>query len=419
MNINIRKDFFFKILGLNSISIVLKILMGVISTKLISIYIGLQGINLLEYFRNFSNIAESVSQMGLQNGIVKKIATTKTQKEQEQKIFSTALGITGSVVFIIVIFSILFSNHLQQYLFHSTAFEGAFLLFLFSLPATVLQMIIISILNGKQLFKKIIWVNSIGYLINILLSFFLITKFELQGALFQIAITPILLWLFTWIYSYKNLSGIRFSIIYFDKDIAKDLLGFTLMNLASGILVPFSLIFIRNQIESNLGETDAGIWSTIVRLSSFYMLFVSSICGLYFFPLLSKNENLNHQKKILAEYYKKLVPLVAIGLFLCYHFQEWLIEILYTQEFLPITNYFYFQLIADFIKTCAFIFGYQLIANRKVKHFILFEILSVGSYMLITHLLIPDFGLIGVFISRLISITIYLFSLIILYLSNK
>ena len=60
MNIKFFKDSFYKVLGFNSISIVLKIIMGLVSTKLSSIYLGLQGINTLENFRNFTSISEQL-----------------------------------------------------------------------------------------------------------------------------------------------------------------------------------------------------------------------------------------------------------------------------------------------------------------------------------------------------------------------
>lgn len=381
--------------------------MGIISTKLISIYVGLNGISLLEYFRNFTSIAESTSQMGLQNGIIKQIANSK-QKEQEQKIFSTALVITSISTFITISLCVIFNKLLQHYLFHSTIFEVSFFTFLLILPSTSLQMLIINTLNGKQLLKKIIWINSIGYLINIFLSYVLIKNGGLQGALFQIAITPLIINVFTWFYSKKSLDNISFSFAFFDKNIAKNLLGFTLMNLVSSILTPFSFIFIRNCIDNLIGETEAGIWSSIIRISVFYMMFISSICSLYFFPLLSKEENFSAQKSIFVEYYKKFIPIIGITLSVLYFSESIIIPLLFTKDFLVLTEYFYLQLIADFIRSCALIFGYQIIAKRNITFFIFSEIISVGGKMILTYLYIQNMGLYGVFIANIISIFIYL-----------
>lgn len=403
-----QKNYFYKILGINSISILLKVLMGIISTKLISIYVGLNGISLLEYFRNFTNIAESTSQMGLQNGIVKQIATSDNEKEQEQKIFSTALGIATFSTLFTMLFCLLFSKSLQNFLFQSTLFEVSFLIFLLLLPSSSLQMLTISTLNGKRLFQKIIWINSIGYLINTLLSILLITQWALQGAMLQIALTPAILYLFTWFYAKKQLAEIKFSLSFFDRKIAKNLLGFTLMNVVSSTLAPFSFIFIRNLIDTFLGETDAGIWSSIIRLSGFYMVFVSSICSLYFFPLLAKEEKIQSQRRIFLEYYKKFVPLIGIILLVIFLTQNIIIPLLFTEKFLPLTHYLHFQLIIDFIKSCAFIFGYKILAERKIGAFILYECISIGSQMLLSYICIQNWGLYGIFFANIISISLYL-----------
>lgn len=413
------KNYFYKILGINSISILLKVLMGIISTKLISIYVGLNGISLLEYFRNFTNIAESTSQMGLQNGIVKQIATSDNEKEREQKIFSTALVITAFATVLTILCCLLFSKSLQNFLFQSTLFEVSFLIFLLLLPSSSLQMLTISTLNGKRLFKKIIWINSIGYFINILLSILLITQWGLQGAMLQIALAPAILYLFTWFYAKKQLAEIKFSLSFFDRKIAKNLLGFTLMNVVSSTLTPFSFIFIRNLINTFLGDAEAGIWSSIVRLSGFYMVFVSSICSLYFFPLLAKEETLQGQRRIFLEYYKKLVPLIGIGLLTLFLTQSIIIPLLFTEKFLPLTHYLHFQLIIDFIKSCALIFGYKILAERKIGVFLLYECISIGSQMLLSYIFIKIWGLYGGFFASILSISLYFILVFLNYLKSK
>ena len=72
------------------------------------------------------------------------------------------------------------------------------------------------------------------------------------------------------------------SIHYVNFSVIKGLLVFSLMNLVSGALTPLSFIFIRYLVQSNLSADEAGVWSSIVRISVFYMTFVSSICNLYF-----------------------------------------------------------------------------------------------------------------------------------------
>ena len=128
------------------------------------------------------------------------------------------------------------------------------------------------------------------------------------------------------------------------------------MNLVSGALTPFSFIFIRYLVQSNLSADEAGVWSSIVRISVFYMTFVSSICNLYFYPKLSKNRNIFQiYKAIIAEYYRKFIPIVFLGLLLCFVLQKVVILLIYAEIFLILRDYFYLQLIADFVKSLSLI----------------------------------------------------------------
>lgn len=407
MRIKLLNDLFFRILGYNSLSVVFKVLMGVISSKLVSIYLGVQGINTLEYFRNFISISDSLSQIGIQNGVVKHIATCQS-KNQEKRIISTAFFMI--LLMMVFVFSVLLIglNYFQSFLFGNNQYENILLLYIFSLPLVVFQNIFLSILQGKQKFKKVIFINIIGYILNIILSIVLIIRFQLEGAMYQIVLAPIALSIISLgIIQRQNNFLANISITYLDKAIARSLLQFSFMSLLSSILTPLSFILIRNLIQTNLGSETSGIWSSIIRLSSFYMLFVSSICSLYFFPKLAKAHFFKEKKAIVSEYFIKFVPLVFIGLLVCYFSQNFIILFLYTTDFLIITKYFYLQLIADFIKTLSLIYGYFLIAKQDLKKYMIFEIISVGVYYAGALFLIDNMGLNGVFYALIFSLIIY------------
>ena len=74
----------FKITSLNSLSVVLKLGIGLITSKVIAIFIGPSGLALVGNFRNFVGSFETIATLGFQNGIVKYIAEVK-EKETELK----------------------------------------------------------------------------------------------------------------------------------------------------------------------------------------------------------------------------------------------------------------------------------------------------------------------------------------------
>ena len=419
MNIKFFKDSFYKVLGFNSISIVLKIIMGLVSTKLSSIYLGLQGINTLENFRNFTSLSDSFSQFGLQNGIVKYSATSHSIK-QDQKVISTIFFLLLVTSFIFIFLIILNINYVKFYIFGNQSFGFLVIAYALLSPFANLQFLLLNYLQGKQGHKFVILINSIGYLLNIILSFYLIINYHLIGAMIQLIVVPIILMIISLFIIHKKVVFFNLiSIHYVNFSVIKGLLVFSLMNLVSGALTPLSFIFIRYLVQSNLSADEAGVWSSIVRISVFYMTFVSSICNLYFYPKLSKTEIFSEYKAIIAEYYRKFIPIVFLGLLLCFVLQKVVILLIYTEDFLILRDYFYLQLIADFVKSLSLIFGYLLIAKKKIWQFILFEIISLGSYCLGSYIFIEYLKLDGVYYSLIGSLIIYFTVTYLAYRYNK
>jgi PST family polysaccharide transporter len=419
MNIKFFKDSFYKVLGFNSISIVLKIIMGLVSTKLSSIYLGLQGINTLENFRNFTSISDSFSQFGLQNGIVKYSATSHSIK-QDQKVISTIFFLLLVTSFIFIFLIILNINYVKFYIFGNQSFGFLVIAYALLSPFANLQFLLLNYLQGKQGHKFVILINSIGYVLNIILSFYLIINYHLIGAMIQLIVVPIILMIISLFIIHKKVVFFNLiSIHYVNFSVIKGLLVFSLMNLVSGALTPLSFIFIRYLVQSNLSADEAGVWSSIVRISVFYMTFVSSICNLYFYPKLSKTEIFSEYKAIIAEYYRKFIPIVFLGLLLCFVLQKVVILLIYTEDFLILRDYFYLQLIADFVKSLSLIFGYLLIAKKKIGQFILFEIISLGSYCLGSYIFIEYLKLDGVYYSLIGSLMIYFTVTYLAYRYNK
>lgn len=419
MNIKFFKDSFYKVLGFNSISIVLKIIMGLVSTKLSSIYLGLQGINTLENFRNFTSLSDSFSQFGLQNGIVKYSATSHSIK-QDQKVISTIFFLLLVTSFIFIFLIILNINYVKFYIFGNQSFGFLVIAYALLSPFANLQFLLLNYLQGKQGHKFVILINSIGYVLNIILSFYLIINYHLIGAMIQLIVVPIILMIISLFIIHKKVVFFNLiSIHYVNFSVIKGLLVFSLMNLVSGALTPLSFIFIRYLVQSNLSADEAGVWSSIVRISVFYMTFVSSICNLYFYPKLSKTEIFSEYKAIIAEYYRKFIPIVFLGLLLCFVLQKIVILLIYTEDFLILRDYFYLQLIADFVKSLSLIFGYLLIAKKKIWQFILFEIISLGSYCLGSYIFIEYLKLDGVYYSLIGSLFIYFTVTYLAYRYNK
>ncbi len=407
----------FKITSLNSLSIVLKLFIGLITSKVIAIFIGPSGLALMGNFRNFVGLFETISTLGFQNGIVKYIAETKEKELELKKYVSTICITVASASVVLSFFLFLLAAHWNSIIFGSNLdYSFAFKAFAFALPWYALSLVLVSIINGLGRFKNVIYITIIGNCVGLLVSYFFITKFQVNGALLSIIITPSLLFLISFYYVNKDVSlvdCIRFH--FFDFKIIRNLSSYFLMALVSGVVGSIVYIAIRKNIITNIGIKEAGYWEAISKMSSYYLVFISSILTLYFLPKLAVAKNNLESKKVFLNFYKTIFPVFVVGLIMIYFLRIFIVKLLFSNEFLPVTDLFFWQLFGDVFKVASLILGYQFFAKKLTFAFIFSEFLSFGLLYFLSDYLIKIAGLEGIVMAQACDNFIYLLVLIIYF----
>jgi O-antigen/teichoic acid export membrane protein len=400
----------FKISSLNSLSVILKIGVGLVTSKLLAVFVGPSGMALVGNLRNFMTSLESISTLGFQNGIVKYFAEYEKDKTETRKIFGTVFI---SLFFVAIILSgILFfvATYLNNQIFGNT-FEYTFVFRVLALamPWYAFSIFFISVINGLGQFKKVIWITIFGNVLSLLVSLVLILNYRTLGALLAIVITPALLFFMTFYFVNKEIpffNAIRLQS--FDSKIIKNLSSYSLMALVSSVLGPLVLLAIRNNIIATVGINEAGYWETITRISSYYMMFITTILSVYFFPKLSNAKNYLETKPIFWSYYKSILPFFVVGVIVIYFLRFFIIELLFTKEFLPVASLFFWQIIGDVLKVAFLILGFQFFANKLTLAFIIFEITSLAVFYLSSIYLIQFYGIQGILMAQAFDNLIYL-----------
>ncbi len=400
----------FKISALNSFSVLVRLGIGLITSKLLAVFVGPGGLALVGNFRNFTSSLESLSTLGFQTGIVKYVAENKDNKLQLQKIISTVFI---SLIVVTVLMSgvlFFFAFYWNEKIFgNSYEYQFVFKVAALTLPLIAVSVFFISVINGLGNYKKVIWTTILGSIIGLLVSLYLVINYKIEGALLAVIISPAILFFFVFYLLNKELPFLDFlSLRCFDSQILKKLSSYSLMILVSAILSPLVLISIRNRVITNIGIEQAGYWETITRLSSFYMLFSSTILTVYFFPKLAEAKNNLETKQVFWSYYKSILPLFVIGLTVIYFLRFFIIELLFTKEFLPVSSLFFWQLLGDVFKVASLILGFQFFAKKLTMAFILSEIFSFVVLYFLSIYLITIFGLQGVVIAHALDNFIYL-----------
>ena len=89
-----------KVLSLNSVSVGVSFVLGLLSSKIISVFLGPSGMALMGSFRNFTTMIKSIATLGMNTSVVKLIVENKEDKEEISIIYSTFFGVflfSGSI----------------------------------------------------------------------------------------------------------------------------------------------------------------------------------------------------------------------------------------------------------------------------------------------------------------------------------
>ncbi|AOC93558.1 Polysaccharide biosynthesis protein [Flavobacterium anhuiense] len=391
----------FKITSLNSLSVALKIGIGLITSKILAVFVGPSGMALVGNLRNFLTSLENIATLGFQNGIVKYTAESEKSRIELQKIISTVfIALIGVAILLSIILFCSASYWNEKIFGDNTEYLIVFKTLSFVLPTYGLSIFFIAVINGLGKFKKVISINIIGNIVGLLTSVFLILQFKTTGALMAIVMAPALLFFITLYLVQKEIQIFQFvKLDVFDFKVLKNLSAYSLMTLVSSVFGPFVFLAIRNHIIQDLGIEQAGYWETMTRISSYYLMFISAILSVYFLPKLSKAQNNQETKSVFLQYYKYILPVFALALAILYFIRFFVIQLLFTKEFLPVTDLFFWQLLGDVFKVCALILGYQFFAKRKTSAFIITELFSLSVFYTASLYFIELFQIEGVVIA--------------------
>ena len=401
-------------MSLNSISVAVSFVLGVFSSKIISVFLGTSGMALMGSFRNFALMIKSVATLGISNSIVKLFVENKEDKKELSVIYSTFfwffLFISGGLAMLILAFA----SPISSFLFFTPDYENAIRFFGLLLPFMVINTFWLAIYNGLEKYKSIVVIQIISNILIFGITALLIWKHDITGGLYSIAIGEFLMVVVTFLFVRRDSDYFKFDLHkIMNKKYVKVIKKFSGMALLSAVIVPLTLLFIRKEIVQNYSIHEAGIWDAVNRLSSFYMMFFSSGLSLYYMPKLASIHTEKEFKVELKSYFKIFVPLFLLMLIVIYIAKSFILKIAFTEEFSSINDLIIWQLAGDFIKILTLAFGFQIVVKTMMKRYFLGEIAFNVSYFLLSFYLMKEFSVEGVlqayFYANLICLGIVLF----------
>ena len=404
-----------KLAFFNSTSIVIKIIASIISTKALALFVGPSGMAFIGIFRDFLSMNVNVASLGLQKGIIKYTAELKTKTLELNKFLSTSmfLVMTMSIVISLVIF--FFSETINDYLFPNHDFIFILRILIFIIPVSVFNNFFIAMLNGLGYPNNIIRINISLYIFNMIAIVILSYYLKTFGAFLAISLMYVLQPVSIFLFKPNTVSFLVLKWKNFSKEYLKKIMGYTLMTIFSLVLFPVISILIRKEIIDTIGEDAAGFWEAMKRISSNYLLFASSLVMLSVLPKLSKLNTNQNFKNVVVSFYKSILPLFIVGLFLIYFLRDFIVVLFYSKEFLPVSSLVKWYVIGDFFRIMGMVLAAYFYATRNISGYIFSDMFLAFVMYSSTMFLLSIYGLNGGAIAYFTSYFLYFILLLLMF----
>jgi O-antigen/teichoic acid export membrane protein len=389
-------------------------LCGLITTKYVAVIIGPAGMAYVGQFTNVTVVLALLATAACVSGVVKYVAEHKNF-EVRKAIIANAFLLSAICLVLTAFIVAVCSTLLAANVFNDHSFWDVFVIYALLLAFPTFNTIAAGIFNGLQQIRLMATLNITAAIINVVVVVVCANLFGLKGVLLANAGSGLLAFFAYRHFLKKNdlLPGIRL-FQSLDRTYVKLLLGYSAMNIVSGLLAPSIQLFVRTKLLHNYDASTAGLWQANTRLSDYYLNFVYTVIGIYYLPKLSEITEPRALKREIRLGYARILPAVIIITLVIWFSREYIVKILLTNEFIDMLVLLKWQLIGDVIKIASWILAYLMVAKAMKKMFIGTELVFSTTFVLFNFLFINQYGLVGTVYAFALNYFLYLLTLVVL-----
>lgn len=389
-----------------------------ITNKLFSVYFGPQGVTLLAHFQNLIALFTTLTNEGINRGLIKIFANENISQKEWNNAFSYGLALTfGSFLLILcLLFSLSFTFYDDFPPLMFTPLNLSWLIL--SVLMHMLALLFISLLMAMQHIRAFTLLNILNNGIGIILVYIGLQK-GLITSLLYLAISPASMLVIILIYYLRaNHERISKYSSNFDSPAFKQIVQFVFTALSSVALSRLVDFFVRSYLIKTFNAHQTGLWQAVAKISDGYTSVFSAAIGILIFTKVSSY--VAEPEKLKAFIRKSLAFtffITGIGLLAIYIYRVELLTLFYNKEFVEGSYLVGYLLLGDWLKFPSWIFGFVLQANMKTKTFIATQFASAFIYLILLWIFIPMLGLEAMPLAHFIRFVCYLS--IVMWLSRK
>lgn len=397
-----------RVFSLTSISTLVRMCTGLVSVKVVASIIGPAGVALVGQLNNFSTIALSLATGGINSGVTKYVAEYKSDEIRVKEYISTAFKIIVGCSLVIGLILLIGCKLLSELIMLTPVYWYVFAIFGFTIIFYGLNNLIVSIVNGYKQFNKYVKVSIASSIFGVAFTVTLVLLWGISGALVS-AVTFQSLMIGVSVIMLRKLKWLRkdYFIGKFKKGLASQYFRYSLMTLTTAMTLPIVQMVLRGYVMVEISPIEAGWWEGMNRISAMYLMVITSSFVVYYLPRLSEIQDSDELRHEIFKSYKVIVPMLLIGFIIIYFLRFFIVHLLFSPEFMPMTKLFIWQMAGDFFKICSWLLSYLMVAKAMTKAFVSTEIIFTLTYLGLGFLFVHINGIVGLTQSYFVNYILY------------
>lgn len=385
---------------------VFQILIQIIRSKFIAVLLGPNGIGILGLLSSTTGLISGLTSFGLGTSAVKDIAAAhgngdKTRISIVTLVFQRLVWITGLLGTLV---TLVLSPWLSQLTFGNRDYTLAFIWISFTLLFNQLTIGQLVLLQGMRKLQYLAKANLYGSALGLIITIPLYYKLGIDGIVPGIIISSLISLTLSWFFARKiDISPIKVSKI---RTIAegKNMLTMGFVISLSVLLSLGASYIVRVFISRTGGITDVGLYTAGFAIVTTYVGMIFNAMGADFYPRLSA---VSHNRKLCRQTINQqaeiAILILAPILIIFFVFINWVVILLYSNQFIPINTMILWAALGMFFKAIIWIMGFLYLAKGNSQIYFWNEFAST-IYTLILNLIgYYLLGLTGIGISFFVS----------------
>ncbi|EPM2311061.1 O-antigen translocase [Escherichia albertii] len=400
---------FFTITIFSGLFSLLKMFSGFIIGKVIAIYTGPSGIAMIGQMQSIISIISGILNSPVGSGIVRYTAENNQYGFHEcAPWWRASLKISFFLYLVIIVLVIPSASYLSSFIFSSGKYSWLIILSCSVMPLTIANTFLSSILNGQQHYRQYIISGMVSVTISTIVLLIMTALFSLKGALISVSLNTAVSGLVLIIFC-KRKDWFSFSFLWgkVDDNNIKGILSYSLMSFVSALSMPIALLISRKFMIAETGWENTGQWQAVWKISEAYLTIMTISLSTYLMPKLSSlNESVAIRKEV-NTLSLAIIPCTIVLAFLIYITRDISVSLLFTNDFYNARELFLYQLIGDVFKIAGFVFAYPMLAQGRVRIFVISEIFFSFTFVIFVCYFMRLYGIQGANIGYMLNYIFY------------